>query len=122
MGPLLLLCHNTTDSVNKGAQCQLTSSDVVALRVFGMITVSTFLLLVVGGELAAVDTVDGDTAAVAVGDADRPTAGATAGTDVINLPAGISCGSVIARLWDNAVMVSAGRMAVWLMGATLGTC
>ena len=62
-----------------------------------MITVSC-LLLVVGGELVTTDEVDSDTAVVAVGDTVGLTAGATAGSDIINLAAGIRCGSVVALL------------------------
>ena len=88
-----------------------------------MITRSIFLLLAVG-ELIALDDVDGVTAVVAVGDVSGTAAATMVGldtTDVTDL-AGMSCGSLITRLCDNVVMVSAGLMAVWLTGVTLGIC
>jgi len=103
---------------------KLTSSDVAAFRVLGMITRNTGLLPAVGDILIGVDDADSVVTAVDVGDT-IDTGGATgvalARTDATDL-AGMSVGNVIIRLCvcDN-VMVSAGLMAVWLTGVTLGT-
>ena len=112
-----------TDLREQKAQRQLTSSDVVAVRVFGMITRSTGLPLVVGDELTAVSGVDCATV-VNVGDdtdAARATAVALATDDSADL-AGISGGSSIAWLSGNVVTVSGGLTTLcWLSGVTLGT-
>ena len=91
---------------------------------FGIITRSILLLPAVGDKPTAPDEVDGVTAVIAGGDV-TGVGGATAvglGTTDVTALAGMICGSVITRLCDNVVMVSAGLMAVWLTGVALGTC